>query len=911
MTELAAPAVVTSVYKSALKASSSLRLQYRVVRLVRKRVTFHVPFWPLFFWLHRFPLERLRDSYVRSTDFLAQELEQALRGHPHWTDSSPTRSRALSVVQEVHLAFSAVGKNDPRVGAQLESLHGEFRAEVLRHLRNTEEPALRLDRADWATLQAHEAGIRRRNRLQSFGLSTAQLEHHLEGLRSTSPPVTSGNFYLLEGSYGSGKSEQAEAWLFQQIERYRLSEGAPVPIHLGARVVEQASIEDRLKSDVGLTALRTRGVALVVDGLDEIRSERASRVLEDANALVMKYPASKVLLTSRVGVLDGHLLLTETNHHVQAPLDTDTALGLIETVAGAKPYEALQNPAFQESVKLPFFALAAAVAQREGKKQSSRAGLIRALVETALRRPSVVRTSVGTTEIAHRLEQLAVNGTRRNSSDGMNEPERLRVLETGLVRRSENGDRIHFTLPLLEQWFAAQKLQADPELVEEAIRSSTAFESWRWALAIALDESQWSTYNAIIMRCLAQDLGAGSWLVRESSRRSLRIEGPTDNSVLQATRLEHTLDYVMRTVPLYKELVFPQPAEEEHLVFDVKENRGLISTDWYSTLKSEMGFQQGNDLGKLSLPIQHWGVVPSAEKTWPWDYVRERFTSGVDSRFWQHLDLGYPGGLWERERRFSLAAQFLVPRRGPLPQRISLERLRERIEELLQYVDLEALGSFESGRLKVSGAEFRDLVNWAQNCPDTEVARLTPSPMADPNIVGSADDLFPRELVDEYLLEAHGFGSEIYDQALAGLFSAFKWRWQEPDGALRGVIGVTEDSPMHRTGLDRIVMKVAVPAHLLDDIENEYGTLFDRSSNGRARFRSSAGDRGESLREAVFAVLDREGYRGHGGPPQIWSSGVLHTSGDRPASLVAHEWIRHSFSAVGLDRALSDSRRLY
>ncbi|TLP93893.1 hypothetical protein FEF26_12740 [Nesterenkonia salmonea] len=684
-----------------------------------------------------------------------------------------------------------------------------------------------------------------------------------------------------------------------------------MPIHVGARVVEQISLEDRLKSEVGLITLRARGVALVIDGLDEIRSERASRVLEDANALVMKYPASKILLTSRLGVLDGHLLLTETNHHVQAPLDTEAALSLIDTVSGTRPHEALQNPAFKENVKLPFFALAAAVVQRDGKTQLSRAGLMRALVAKALRRPGMVRTSVGTAEIARLLEQLAVNGTRRDRSDGMSEPERLTLLETGLVRRSDDDDQIHFTLPLLEQWFAAQRFQNDPQLIEEATRSSAEFEIWRWALAIALDESSWDTYNDIIMRCLAQDLGAGFWLIRESSRRSSRIEKAPNDPGLQARRVEHTVGYVKRTVPLYKELVFPLPAKDEHLVFDVNVNRGLINIGWYSTPETPVGSQQGDNPEELPLPLARWGVAPTAEKTWPWDHVRNGFNSGVDVRFWQHLDLGYPGGLWERERRFSLAAQLLDPRRGPQPYRIGLESLRTRLDEILQHVDLESLESFESGRLKVSGAEFRDLVNWARKCPHAEIERLVPSPMADPNTVDTAEDLYPRQLVDKYLLEAHGFGSEMYDQASDGLFSSFKWRWQEPDGALRGVIGVSEDSPMYRTGLDRIVTKIAVPAHLLDDIENEYGAPFDRSSNGRARFRTSAGDGGESLREAAFTVLDRERYPGSGGPPQIWSSSLLRTSGGRPASLIAHDWFRNNLSAVGLERVLSDGRRFH
>ncbi|WP_261625136.1 hypothetical protein, partial [Nesterenkonia marinintestina] len=378
-------------------------------------------------------VKRLKDPYVEATDFLARELDQTLMKHRKWRHASDTLSRALQVLREVYLAYGAMGKKDPDVATQLESLDGEYRAKVLEKLTKIEEPATRISRADWAMLQERRVEIRRESRLQAFRIDIAQMKPFLDVLRTTTPTVARGNFFLLEGSYGAGKSEQADTWLLQQIEKYRLHEGMPVPLHVDARDVEQASIEGRLAADVGLTALRTQGVALVVDGLDEIRSERASRVLDDANTLVLTYSEAKVLLTSRSGVLDGHRLLHARNHHEQAPLDLDTALSLITSIGGTTLHAALANPVFKPSIQLPFFALAAAVGAREGKVHSSRAGLIRDLVDHAIRPPGAARTSIGTTEVHSTLGRLATNTTRRHSQDGLNESERLRLLETGLV----------------------------------------------------------------------------------------------------------------------------------------------------------------------------------------------------------------------------------------------------------------------------------------------------------------------------------------------------------------------------------------------------------------------------------------------------------------------------------------------
>ena len=81
MTELWASAVVDTVYKSALKCSSSLRLPYRVARLVQKRLAFHVPFWPFFFWLRRFGVT----PNFRSTGYESCASARA-SGQENWCD---------------------------------------------------------------------------------------------------------------------------------------------------------------------------------------------------------------------------------------------------------------------------------------------------------------------------------------------------------------------------------------------------------------------------------------------------------------------------------------------------------------------------------------------------------------------------------------------------------------------------------------------------------------------------------------------------------------------------------------------------------------------------------------------------------------------------------------------------------
>jgi hypothetical protein len=87
---------------------------------------------------------------------------------------------------------------------------------------------------------------------------------------------------LLVGPLGSGKSELCEEWFQAAIDRYVAHEGAPCPIWIHASELITNSLETLLASRMTLQEVGQRGVALVVDGLDEVDVLVANRIVSQA-----------------------------------------------------------------------------------------------------------------------------------------------------------------------------------------------------------------------------------------------------------------------------------------------------------------------------------------------------------------------------------------------------------------------------------------------------------------------------------------------------------------------------------------------------------------------------------------------------------------------------------------------------
>ena len=157
-----------------------------------------------------------------------------------------------------------------------------------------------------------------------------------------------GELRILHGPLGSGKSEIAEEWFRSNIAAAMKDAAAAIPLWITIDDLTTA-LEPHVLTEVGLPALSRHGVDAVIDGLDE-RTDKAAAFTRQAGEFVKKWPASRILLTTRSPEL------VNDNVLIQASLLTDQETGrLMEAVAGATIPDL--GPQLQTAVTRPLFAL--------------------------------------------------------------------------------------------------------------------------------------------------------------------------------------------------------------------------------------------------------------------------------------------------------------------------------------------------------------------------------------------------------------------------------------------------------------------------------------------------------------------------------------------------------------------------
>src|ERR1019366_1944491 len=109
---------------------------------------------------------------------------------------------------------------------------------------------------------------RRRIRLAAFDVNAEAIALSLSMVDDLVPVIEPGSFRVLVGPFGAGKSEIAEAWHLQALDE--LDDDGPLPVWIHARDVATGGGLDRaVGARVGLSQITSRGVQVVIDGLDE------------------------------------------------------------------------------------------------------------------------------------------------------------------------------------------------------------------------------------------------------------------------------------------------------------------------------------------------------------------------------------------------------------------------------------------------------------------------------------------------------------------------------------------------------------------------------------------------------------------------------------------------------------------
>lgn len=861
------------------------------------------------FWLpsarfHRWLASQEKGAFLvpleKAGPTLAISLDDALGANKQWSSDSERHSKSLRLVELLYssvASFAGQGASDAlRDGwsaARHEDLVVALGALVGQGVRYTSA-----DRVNWLLAQS---SARRSVRLLAMGV-TRDLSTRFESLRTYLPHHQAGRAVIVIGPFGSGKSELAEEWHIRSIEMLRDRAESPVPLWLHASELSAQSLESFVGNLLS-PGQAAKGVALTIDGLDEIESAAASRLVGQARAFVVANNASSVLATSRPGVLSPQ----EDDVHFDG-LESEEAVRLVEDVSGKAEDTWSWNPILMDAIRRPFFAIAAGQLISEGRGFKGQAELIVSLVERALGTNSSATVATRSTEVFRLMVKASIASTRTGTlTDGLNFQERQVVRQTTLMKLRADGVA-EFSLPIFQQWFAGTAILEDPGLVDEALSSSTSFDRWRWALAVAATSASTAALDGLFERCVRLNPGAGSWLlerVADGHRWFGETADPLDAATAAERLLRASRAWIDATRPLSR-LTMPWTAGRP-IGLGVRVDNNRLSVGWLRRPPaSDSVAALPESLHVLASDETWWidrqGAVAEGDE-WPWVLARTRTRDSVLKILEEEQLLGPERGVWHGESMYR-AARLLAGSHTMYFSPLSVPDLKKRAGEILAH----AGGG--PGVVSFSGREvpiqiIADLVRWLDDLGTPELRRPYPTPDVEPGTAQSSWiwAMYTDPRLQEFYAEIFGAAVVAYEELVDLLFPTFGWSL-----ALEAErpVSVIADIRFHPDGWggERTpgVTSAIVPLATLESASEKATGPLIRSSNGRAivslsqdsaRNESWVGDYIRSMRETRSGLaFSRAG---------TYSDAIADDVGDsRPASKIAARWLFNDLKDLGL-----------
>ena len=359
-------------------------------------------------------------------------------------------------------------------------------------------------------IQERESSMHReRSRLLAAGVAEKSLDEVISiadtRYESSDLNLLSEEFVVIEGPAGSGKSALIERIFRSRIELAHENRNEPLPIFFHAR-----SIPGDLRTALRADDDPLSGRSLHIDGLDEVSSTRAHELVAQVQSLVSLGRISHATFTRRRRRRD------EAGRpvHTVAELSDDESVRLMSAVAGRDvPLHSIPAGPARKAVHLPLFAIIAGLLRSEHRAiPTSRAQFLVALAKSEVER---AEQDESLWEELSSLAATTVSQSGRVSRSEAGKPPQVATLLGSRFLEEEAG-AIRFSLPLLEEFFAAQALIHDQALVDAALSSETEFEKWRGPLGIALALMTWSAVSHVIGRA-AKSLPGAVWKLASSS----------------------------------------------------------------------------------------------------------------------------------------------------------------------------------------------------------------------------------------------------------------------------------------------------------------------------------------------------------------------------------------------------------
>jgi hypothetical protein len=399
----------------------------------------------------------------------------------------------------------------------------------------------------------------------------ARIRHLLPQVPHQLRTLPSGQFVVLTGTLGSGKSDTAEGWIRYAAELAQTNPDAPVPIWIAIDDLE-SSLEVHVQREVGLLALETLGAEIVIDGLDQ-RADRAERTIGYAESLTRRWPRSRVVLTSRATHNVGDSVVVRV-----VPIPKAYGRKLVSLVADTAQLGDLR-PEIEEALERPLFALLIG-------QQASSAELttMTEVIEGVVRR-IVTRENKN---LYSDLRQLAV---RTTTTARPVDPESFTDFDVASQLRDSpfltvTAQGLSFSLATFEQWFASRAVVEGVVSLDDILMNLPSFDRWKYVLSMVLASGEPTRVDPVMASIARWNPGAIAWIINEAESAGLnryRGDSTTDSQQMGyrlRSALEAMLDGLGPLSVAFTPFAVSGLDSLEHFSLGLEYGGGRVSTTW-------------------------------------------------------------------------------------------------------------------------------------------------------------------------------------------------------------------------------------------------------------------------------------------------------------------------------------------
>ena len=702
--------------------------------------------------------------------------------------------------------------------------------------------------------------------------------------------VPTGGHQLVIGDQGVGKTLAVER-LFQNAICDALGDSSkPFPIFVRARDLS-GPLRDYVESVTrGYSFPTVQGALVVIDGLDEVGTANANRLLGEIVPYVEANPNVTAMVATRP--LPG---LAFSGKRIDVPvLDEQGVLQLTSKVAG-RPVELRELrswvPSLQDAAKYPLFAI---MIGAELRKDSHIAGMNASQLVDRIVQSALHRAGDNQDEMDGLLQDLAVKAVSGGGGIASSDihPKRLvrsRLVDSRLVR--EEFGKIDFALPILREWFAARALV---EKRVSLVDIQPIADQWIFPIAIAINSENEDLGQHLIAGLAKSDPGlagqvqeevGSSWFATDTER-----ELPTETDLEIGQEIRRAMEDWANGLGALMPVIGPVTHDGSVSTLGIETNSRMVYTAWYGgmeQLKPVVELPKHSDpfSGQYDPEWSQWsGRTISPTREWPWAITKDMLVHSLSEHIGsRRFALQSTDAI--RELTFDFARS--VTARGfATPERVE-------VSEVLRYIDGDAAKwvSLRVGDSLYLAEDIQLIRRYLVKCQaDGEEFILEPWP--GPNKarpMGRSSWGWYETFTEQQLLERtraiYAAALRIYTSIVDNWFPVFSNRLR-----LKCVLPV------------RLEGRLFIPNPPSRGREWPFLTSWHRplskQEESHVAFELAGRDPGNE--ESTRLAIESARQESLGDVGEFWySTGLLHVSGSRPATELAHRWLIDELRDIG------------